>query len=113
MKHIEFYSKNKFEKLMYLVGFIIRIYHDARSAERQNHQYIFPVLFVFSLFLPFRLSLFGDIPSLYFLPVRPHHLSSRDFIDFPLFAPCNVSRVSLFVMATIHLENFDVESKIN
>jgi uncharacterized phage-like protein YoqJ len=28
-------SKNKFEKLVHLVGFIIRIYHDARSSERQ------------------------------------------------------------------------------
>jgi len=35
-KHIEFYSKNKFEKLVGLVGFIIRIYHDARSPERQK-----------------------------------------------------------------------------
>jgi len=34
-KHVEFYSENKFEKLVYLVGFIIRIYHDARSPERQ------------------------------------------------------------------------------
>jgi len=34
-KHVEFYSKNKFEKLMHLAGFIIRIYHDARSPERQ------------------------------------------------------------------------------
>ena len=33
-KHIEFYSKNKFEKLVHLVGFITRIYHDARSHER-------------------------------------------------------------------------------
>ena len=32
-KHVEFYSKNKFEKLVDLVGFIIRIYHDARSSE--------------------------------------------------------------------------------
>jgi len=32
--HVEFYSKNKFEKLVHLVGFIIRIYHDARSSER-------------------------------------------------------------------------------
>ena len=32
-KHVEFYSKNKFQKLVYLVGFIIRIYHDARSSE--------------------------------------------------------------------------------
>jgi len=36
-KHAEFYSKNKFEELMHLVGFIIRIYYDARSPERQIH----------------------------------------------------------------------------
>jgi len=35
-KHVEFYSKNKFEKLVHLFGFVIRIYHDARSAERQT-----------------------------------------------------------------------------
>jgi len=40
-KHVEFYSKNKFEKLAHLVGFIIRIYHDARSPERQK-KYIIP-----------------------------------------------------------------------
>ena len=31
LKYVEFCSKNKFEKLVHLVGFIIRIYHDARS----------------------------------------------------------------------------------
>jgi len=35
-KHVEVYSKNKFEKLVHLVGSIIRIYHDARSSERQT-----------------------------------------------------------------------------
>jgi len=35
LKHVEYYSKNKFEKLVHLVGFIIRIYHDALSSERQ------------------------------------------------------------------------------
>jgi len=30
---VEFYSKNKFEKLVHLVGFSIRIYHAARSPE--------------------------------------------------------------------------------
>ena len=35
-KHVEFYSKNKFQKLVHLVGFIVRIYHDARSPERQK-----------------------------------------------------------------------------
>ena len=34
-KHIEFHSKNKFEKLVHLVRFIIRIYHDVRSSECQ------------------------------------------------------------------------------
>jgi len=34
--HVEFYFKNKLEKLVHLVGFIIRIYHDARSPERQT-----------------------------------------------------------------------------
>jgi len=34
-KHVQFYSKNKFEKLVYLVGFIIGIYHEARSPESQ------------------------------------------------------------------------------
>ena len=36
-KHVQFYSKNKFEKLVHLFGFIIRIYHDARSSECQMH----------------------------------------------------------------------------
>ena len=40
-KHVEFYSKYKFEKLEHLVGFIIRIYHDARSPESQIPTYIF------------------------------------------------------------------------
>jgi len=36
MKHVEFYPENKFEKLVHLVGFIIRIYHDVRSPERHS-----------------------------------------------------------------------------
>ena len=35
-KHVEFYSKNKFEKLVHLIGFIIRMYHDVRSSECQK-----------------------------------------------------------------------------
>ena len=34
-KHVEFYPKNKLEKSVLLVGFIISIYHDARSPKRQ------------------------------------------------------------------------------
>ena len=37
-KHVEFYSKNKFEKLVHLVGFIVRVHHDAQSPERQIHK---------------------------------------------------------------------------
>jgi hypothetical protein len=35
-KRVEFNSKNKFEKLVHVVGFVIRIYHDAQSPERQT-----------------------------------------------------------------------------
>jgi len=31
LEFVEFYSKNKFEKLAHQVDFIIRVYHDARS----------------------------------------------------------------------------------
>ena len=34
-KHVEFYFKIKFEKLVQLFGFIVRIHHDARSPGRQ------------------------------------------------------------------------------
>jgi hypothetical protein len=40
-KRVEFYSKIKFEKLMYLFGFITRIYHDARSSECQITNFFF------------------------------------------------------------------------
>jgi len=33
---LQFHSENKFEKLVHLVGFIVRIYHDARPHERQK-----------------------------------------------------------------------------
>ena len=35
LKHAEFCFKNKFDKFVHVVGFIIRIYRDARSPERQ------------------------------------------------------------------------------
>jgi len=48
-RQVEFYSKNKFVKLVHLVGFIIRIYHDARSPERQN-QSVFLYMLVTTAF---------------------------------------------------------------
>jgi len=32
-KQSEFHSKNKFEKLVRLVSYVVRIYHDARSSK--------------------------------------------------------------------------------
>jgi len=44
LKHVEFHSKNKFEKLVHLVGFIIRIYYDARSSEcKIIYQCLYPM----------------------------------------------------------------------
>jgi len=34
-KHVKFYFKNKFARLVHLVGFVIRFYHDTWSPERQ------------------------------------------------------------------------------
>ena len=38
-KHVEFYSKNKFEKLVHLVGFIIRIYGHLDTVHRLRLKY--------------------------------------------------------------------------
>jgi len=40
VRNIEIYSKNKFEKSVHLVGFIIRLYHDARSTERSYSEWV-------------------------------------------------------------------------
>ena len=63
-KHVDSQSKNKFEILMHLFGFIIRIYHDSRPSERQILQIVcivfnayiikymdIPLLWCFSAFL--------------------------------------------------------------
>ena len=44
----ELYSKNKFEKLVHLVGFIVRIYHDARSSECQMRANLLVSTFYYS-----------------------------------------------------------------
>ena len=58
-KHVEFCSKNKFQQLVHLVGFIIRIYHDARSSECQICLLRFSVLY--SLILKFTYCPFSDV----------------------------------------------------
>ena len=61
-KHVEFYSKNKFGKLVHLVGLIIRIYHDALSPERQNVAHCF-LLFNYcsDMFRPQFLAIFSEL----------------------------------------------------
>ena len=39
-KHVEFYSKNKFEKLMHPVGFIIRIFRVMLGLYSRTHRYL-------------------------------------------------------------------------
>jgi len=46
-KHVEFYSKNKFEKLVRLVGFVIGICHEARSPKRQIQIHLCVSAFVY------------------------------------------------------------------
>ena len=57
-KHVEFYFKNKCQKLVRLVGFIIWNVHDERSAECQTlFLFFFILLFIFLVyehFSPFR-----------------------------------------------------------
>ena len=43
-KHVQFYSKNKFEKLGHLLGFIIRVYHATRLPERQILSWVLCVI---------------------------------------------------------------------
>jgi len=50
-KHVEFYSKNKFEKLAHLFGFIIRIYHDAWSPEGKKETLFYLVIRPLSIIL--------------------------------------------------------------
>ena len=45
MKHVEFYSKNKFEKLTHLVGFIIRIYYKNIVLTRKHFGVILIVIY--------------------------------------------------------------------
>ena len=45
-KHVDFYSKNKSEKLVHLVGFIIRIYHDASCQAVNKPVWHIPLLCV-------------------------------------------------------------------
>ena len=73
-KHVEFYSKNKFEKLVHLVGFIIRIYHDARSPERQTPKHFHRFLWTDTSCLSFLSRRWRQLihPRYWYPRSRPH-----------------------------------------
>jgi len=71
-KHVQFYSKNKFEKLLHLVGFIIRIY--ARSPERQIRYTHFPNTIVVTVIF---LDLISNLH--YQLSVHPQYWTKQNF----------------------------------
>ena len=67
-KHVEFYSKNKYEILVHVVGFIIIIYHDTRSPERQI-RFTCKVPYIFGRFEPnlkFLGRCFIEVPNIKF-----------------------------------------------
>ena len=74
-KHVEIYSKNKFDKLVHLVGFIVRIYHDARSPERQVRVQSYFILKTRSPFVCFSFTFF-------FKPT--HRLQRKVFCKTPV-----------------------------
>ena len=82
-KHVKFYSKNKFEKLVHLVGLIIKIYHNARSPERQKTLCTFNQTCAFSNFdvlLTVHLSVFISV----FNQLDAQNLFHNKFYFMPL-----------------------------
>jgi len=88
-KHVEYYSKNKFEKLVHLLGFIIRIYHDPRSPERQKSVPIWTFYF-----------LCPNYDRATRVPVLSTTWFSHDFI-FSFFKPHSLIIV-IMIINTIH-----------
>ena len=79
-KHVEFYSKNKFEKLVHLVDFFIRIYHLAWSPECQIPN------------LNFQLLEDVGVRSCRFIPVHWPCMKKA----FPMFMGVSVWRIIFF-----------------
>ena len=77
-RNVEFDSKNKFEKLVHLVGSIIRIYQDARSPERQIRYTHFPSTIFVTVFFS-GLDIYLPLLALYRSPIldEAHFTCSR------------------------------------
>ena len=70
--YIFFFSKNSFDKLVHLVGFIIRIYHDARSSEYiYIYIYIYICIYIYILLLK-KIHFFSKTSGPVLGPLQPH-----------------------------------------
>ena len=81
-KHVEFYSKNKFEKLVHLIGFITRIYHDARFSECQT-----------LLYLVRRLRIKAAVPPLHSRRRAAFHGQAE--VNYPIATMCPIYRTDV------------------
>jgi len=91
-KHVEYYSKNKYEKWLHLVGFSTRIYPDTWSPECQTN------ISVFKYFPP------HSNRNFFLAFTKPLLFASRQCILLqhttnlsPYFSLCNIEKLSLCV----------------
>jgi hypothetical protein len=101
-KHVEFYSKNKFEKSVHLVAFIIWINHDERSSE------------CIKKFSSGTLLLHGKVIQVIHFPVESYPQQTWLFftLSYPLDLPY-LSRVSSLLVLVLPNCLFTVEYYFN
>ena len=99
-KHVQFYSKNKFEKLVHLFGFILRINHDARPSECQKvsatpvtAQYSYAIILCF----PAIRSIWSLLPPLPCALKEPASPSSSWYSSDPPGKCCDSGRTSTWL----------------
>jgi hypothetical protein len=109
-KHVEFYCKNKLEKLVHLVGFIIRIYHDdARSSECQIR--LFLSCSLFAIFFP---AVRNDV--LLVIQDLGRRSVTSDFHSRSQTIPCEIVRdvtVRDFVLGTLRFSPVPIPQQIH
>jgi len=113
-KDVEFYSKNKFVKLVHLVGLIVTIDHDARSPERQKfrlfcHKFCsiintFVPLLRVKMFAgnlkPFAAALQDLLPDLFFTAIKATY-SESNWANIRGILTINVSQTSVNLYRTV------------
>jgi len=87
--------QNKFEKLVHLVGFIIGIYHDARSPERQNLFQNLSTKFIFHYNLP-------AIPALHMhTDIQFWSHLAQFFLEWEMFMTKVVQKIKTHILCSI------------